>query len=86
MCGIAGIILQRGQPGSIDAGAITRRMADALISCGPDDAGVWVEKHAGKLTLGHGRLAFSDLSSAGHQPLMSASGWYVIALHGRLVK
>jgi asparagine synthase (glutamine-hydrolysing) len=69
MCGIAGIILKRGQADALDPAAITRRMADALISCGPDDAGVWVEKHAGRLTLGHGRLAFLDLSSAGHQPL-----------------
>jgi len=53
---VAGIILQRGQPGSIDAGAITRRMADLMAHRGPDDVGVWVSPD-GRVALSHRRLA-----------------------------
>jgi asparagine synthase (glutamine-hydrolysing) len=58
-------------------------MADTLIHRGPDDAGVWVDEHVG-LALGHRRLAILDLSPAGHQPMVSASGRYVIAFNGEI--
>lgn len=62
---------------------MTRRMADTLIHRGPDDAGVWVDDAAG-LALGHRRLAILDLSPAGHQPMVSVSGRWVIAFNGEI--
>ena len=58
-------------------------MADALIHRGPDDAGCWADPEAG-IALGHRRLAVLDLSPAGHQPMMSASGRYVLAFNGEI--
>ena len=56
-------------------------MADRLESRGPDDAGTWVSPSAG---IGHRRLAIIDLTAAGHQPMVSASGRSVIAYNGEV--
>ncbi len=58
-------------------------MAAALSHRGPDDAGVWSESASG-VALAHQRLAILDLSAAGHQPMASANGRYVIALNGEI--
>jgi asparagine synthase (glutamine-hydrolysing) len=58
-------------------------MADGLAHRGPDDAGVWVDGNAG-MALAHRRLSILDLSPAGHQPMVSASGRYVIAFNGEI--
>jgi asparagine synthase (glutamine-hydrolysing) len=58
-------------------------MAATLVHRGPDDAGVWVDTEAG-LALGHQRLSILDLSPAGHQPMLSASGCNVIAFNGEI--
>ena len=58
-------------------------MSDTLAHRGPDDAGAWVDAAAG-LALGHRRLAVLDLSPAGHQPMHSASGRFVIAFNGEI--
>ena len=83
MCGFVGFI---GEPGALDAEALERlaeRMADRLESRGPDDAGTWVSPSAG-IALGHRRLAIIDLSAAGRQPMVSASGRSVIAYNGEV--
>jgi asparagine synthase (glutamine-hydrolysing) len=81
MCGIAGFLTQFGL--SRDAEAILRRMTDAIAHRGPDDAGAWLDGEAG-VALGHRRLAVIDLSPAGHQPMVSASGRYVIDYNGEI--
>lgn len=58
-------------------------MADALRHRGPDDAGVWVDGEAG-IGLAHRRLSIIDLSPAGHQPMVSAGGRYVVAFNGEI--
>jgi asparagine synthase (glutamine-hydrolysing) len=58
-------------------------MTDAIFHRGPDDAGVWLDESAG-IALGHRRLSILDLSSEGHQPMVSACGRYVIAFNGEI--
>ena len=58
-------------------------MADALAHRGPDDADVWLDGTAG-VALAHRRLAVIDLSAAGHQPMRSRSGRYVISFNGEI--
>ena len=79
MCGIAGLFAP-----DLDHGTLTRHaqaMATALAHRGPDSRGVWTDGAAG-LALAHTRLAILDLSPAGHQPMVSASGRFVIAYNG----
>ncbi len=56
-------------------------MNNALVHRGPDDEGAWVEESAG-LALGHRRLAIQDLSPAGHQPMISHCGRWVMVYNG----
>lgn len=83
MCGIVGFIggppLARGG----HARPLLERMATAIRSRGPDDAGYWEEPGHG-VALGHRRLAVVDLSAAGHQPMVSADGRYVLVFNGEI--
>ena len=80
MCGIAGFISSALPDG---AGSILARMTDAIAHRGPDDCGAWLDTAAG-VALGHRRLSIIDLSAAGHQPMVSASGRYVIVYNGEI--
>ena len=82
MCGIAGF-LARGPLTSEAASSIAREMADTVVHRGPDDAGVWLDLEAG-VALAHRRLAVVDLSPAGHQPMLSGSGRWVIVFNGEI--
>ena len=82
MCGIAGVwTFGGGAEEGLRARA--RAMADALRHRGPDDEGVWTDAAAG-VALGFRRLAIIDLSDAGAQPMVSASGRYVIVFNGEV--
>lgn len=56
-------------------------MMDAVRHRGPDDYGIWNDEGA---WLGHRRLAIIDLSPAGHQPMISACGRWVLVLNGEI--
>jgi asparagine synthase (glutamine-hydrolysing) len=58
-------------------------MADQIIHRGPDGAGVWLSE-LGQVGLGHRRLSIVDLSLAGHQPMHSPSGRYVLSFNGEI--
>jgi asparagine synthase (glutamine-hydrolysing) len=81
MCGIAGFWTP-SSPLS-DAGAALRRMTGAIAHRGPDAEGYWQDAEAG-LYLGHRRLSIIDLSTAGSQPMVSASGRWVITFNGEI--
>src|ERR1700690_2452799 len=82
MCGVTGIYRPAGLSASACKG-IVKNMAESLFHRGPDDGGTWVDGDAG-IALGHRRLSILDLSPAGHQPMISASGRYVIAFNGEI--
>lgn len=83
MCGFVGFLSKSIGTQGDDAMDILRSMADRIVHRGPDDAGYWVSKETG-VALGHRRLAIVDLSPAGHQPMLSSSGRYVIAFNGEI--
>ena len=59
------------------------RMVRALAHRGPDDEGVWSDDEA-RIGLGHRRLSIVDLSPAGHQPMRSADGRFVLTYNGEI--
>lgn len=83
MCGIAGFFDAARSTASAPGEAIALDMARRIAHRGPDDHGVWVDSSAG-IFLAHRRLSILDLSSAGHQPMVSHSGRYVIAFNGEI--
>jgi len=78
MCGIAGLLDLAGR--AVDP-ATLERMARTIRHRGPDDSGVYAE---GSVGLANVRLAVIDTSPAGHQPMASADGRYVIVYNGEL--
>jgi len=82
MCGLVGFWQARNF--SQDVARVTAlKMAERIAYRGPDDAGVWVDETAG-VALAHRRLSIVDLSPAGHQPMLSASGRYIIVFNGEI--
>ena len=78
MCGIAGIV-------SLDNSLVKKESLDLMLSKikhrGPDDCGTFIQNNFG---LGFVRLSIIDLSPAGHQPMNSADGKYVIIFNGEI--
>jgi asparagine synthase (glutamine-hydrolysing) len=81
MCGLAGIFTKTSFKS--DPEHSLRKMGSALLHRGPDDEGIWVDAVAG-IGLAHQRLSVIDLSAEGRQPMISASGRYVIAYNGEV--
>ena len=61
--------------------SLVERMNAVTHHRGPDDTGVWCDDH---VTLGNDRLAIIDISPAGHQPMESADGRYIIVFNGEI--
>tara|TARA_B110000444_G_scaffold258839_1_gene300842 strand:+ start:137 stop:2050 length:1914 start_codon:yes stop_codon:yes gene_type:complete len=76
MCGIAGYYSKDG----IDQNALNE-MCDILQHRGPNDKGTWKNEHIG---LAHTRLSILDLSVNGKQPMVSASGRYILIFNGEI--
>lgn len=82
MCGLSGFLSPLGfdkEKGE----TILAAMRDRLAHRGPDDVGSWQDAEAG-IALSHRRLSVVDLSPAGHQPMVSHSGRFVIAYNGEI--
>ncbi len=58
-------------------------MTRTLRHRGPDSEGFWADPAAG-IAIGHRRLAVVDLSPAGHQPMESESGRFVLTFNGEI--
>ena len=79
MCGICGFYSKSPNKykNSINS------MTFALEHRGPDDSGIWQDQNTG-VFFGHQRLSIIDLSKAGHQPMQSHSGRYVLSYNGEI--
>ncbi|MFL5540737.1 MAG: asparagine synthetase B family protein, partial [Longimicrobiaceae bacterium] len=80
MCGLAGVLAAGGVPGEEER----RRLRSALgrmCHRGPDDEGIFAD---GGVLLGHRRLSILDPSPAGHQPMASPDGRFVVVLNGEI--
>jgi len=62
---------------------LLKNMGQAISHRGPDDNGQWWDADCG-IGLSHCRLSILDLSPAGHQPMLSACGRFVIAFNGEI--
>ena len=78
MCGICGLINFNNQPVRLDS---MHAMMAKMKHRGPDDEGVFTESCIG---LGFVRLSIIDLSKAGHQPMFSDDGRYVMVFNGEI--
>lgn len=80
MSGITGLLSAKH-----DAGfpAVAERMGAAIAHRGPDRSGVWCDLEAGA-ALCHRRLAVTDLTPRGDQPMISADGRWVMSFDGAI--
>ena len=82
MCGLVGF-LNLGKDFTPNAEAVITSMSDAITHRGPDSSGTWQDSQF-RIALGHRRLSIIDLSLAGHQPMISPSGRYVMVFNGEM--
>lgn len=80
MCGIAGLL---GVTADSEREGILADMCEVQVHRGPDDDGIWhdVDAHC---AFGHRRLSIVDLSTTGHQPMVSADGRWVLSFNGEI--
>ena len=79
MCGILGTLSRNGSASTADL----RRMAGTIHHRGPDSQGFWQDAAQG-IAFAHCRLAIVDLSPAGHQPMESVGGRFVLTYNGEI--
>ena len=82
MCGVVGFIQNQKYNKDHLKNAIIN-MNNTLIHRGPDHKDIWIDGD-NYVTFGHCRLSILDLSPAGHQPMQSLSGRYVIIFNGEI--
>lgn len=81
MCGIAGGFWHDNQP------LVEERLVSALRCMrhrGPDDSGHEIVQGQGVVAIGQNRLSIIDVSSRGHQPMLSADGGLAIVFNGEI--
>lgn len=83
MCGIAGVIDLKAATPNDQLRHLITDMTDTMLHRGPDGGDVWVDAEAG-VALGHRRLAIIDLTEAGHQPMASADGRFIMVYNGEV--
>ncbi|PJE77701.1 Asparagine synthetase (Fe) 1 [invertebrate metagenome] len=80
MCGFAGVFSDKSS--SLEK-VFLQEMGNAIRHRGPDDSGIWMNERE-SIAFVHQRLSIQDLSSAGHQPMVSHSGRYVLVFNGEI--
>jgi asparagine synthase (glutamine-hydrolysing) len=83
MCGLAGFFDRSSKVDPERYGPIIEAMTGRIAHRGPDDAGLWCDPASG-IALGFRRLAILDLSPAGHQPMESSDGRFMMAYNGEI--
>ncbi|MEX6505027.1 asparagine synthase (glutamine-hydrolyzing) [Jiella sp. M17.18] len=83
MCGIAGFLRASADTPENVLRSTARAMGEAIRHRGPDGSGVWADAEAG-ISLAHRRLAVLDLTEAGHQPMASETGRFLITFNGEI--
>ena len=83
MCGLTGFIDGSLTNDDDRLRSLVTGMSDTMIARGPDDSGEWTDAACG-VALAFRRLAIVDLSPAGHQPMQSASGRFVMIFNGEV--
>ncbi|MDD1419084.1 asparagine synthase (glutamine-hydrolyzing) [Dolichospermum sp. ST_sed1] len=76
MCGIIGI-LSNDNRANLSLNYVLGKLKDR----GPDDQGIWSDRH---IQLGHTRLSILDLSPLGHQPMSYQNQRYWITFNGEI--
>ena len=83
MCGFVGLLEPSGIADEQAAERLIADMRDRIVHRGPDDDGMWLDPARG-VALGFRRLSIIDLSAAGHQPMLSEDGRYVVMMNGEI--
>jgi asparagine synthase (glutamine-hydrolysing) len=78
MCGISAIL----STSKIVRNDFVSVAIDSMDHRGPDSNGSWTDDK--RISLGHNRLAILDLSDAGHQPMMSSCGNFILSFNGEI--
>ena len=81
MCGLTGFL--GGGTEAAGNEPLLRRMGEAIARRGPDDSGVWQDIDQ-RIGFSHRRLAIVDLSAAGHQPMASPGGRFIVVFNGEI--
>lgn len=81
MCGFSGFLYNSNTPSNSEG--LLLLMGRAIKHRGPDDEGIWQDELNG-IGLVHRRLAILDISPAGHQPMESPSGRFVVVFNGEI--
>jgi asparagine synthase (glutamine-hydrolysing) len=80
MCGIGGFSFSLETQSAKD---LLNQILEKIKHRGPDDSGIYEEPNK-KVGLVHARLSIQDLSSFGHQPMLSEDGQIVIVFNGEI--
>jgi asparagine synthase (glutamine-hydrolysing) len=80
MCGITGLYTGDG---SVIKEETLIGSVNNLKHRGPDDRGIYFNKNK-DVGLGHTRLSIQDISSNGHQPMISEDGRFALVLNGEI--
>jgi asparagine synthase (glutamine-hydrolysing) len=83
MCGFAGWFDSSHSCAPDRLLSVVQKMNDALRHRGPDSSGTWVSSDL-SLAIGHRRLSILDLSPAGHQPMLTPEGRFVLSYNGEI--
>jgi asparagine synthase (glutamine-hydrolysing) len=79
MCGIFGEFVWQDRPTDM---AILKGLVSLMERRGPDDEGIWTDGQC--CTLGFRRLSILDLTPAGHQPMLTQDGRFVLVYNGEV--